>query len=203
MLPVAAEDASVVGQSAVAERFSTMFDKPDLIALQKALREGDLCAKLEAIDALTRRSENFDQILPDLLRALNDINPFIRRSLVQVLGAHVEFSKIIAPVLVKVLRDQDTEVQRQAIRGLGRMQIDDPYVIAGLGSIVRKFKDGIGSDAVLALSAIGGKNAINCLVDALQSGNWETINGLCAIGAPSESSVRKTLYNSRLKTDVV
>src|SRR5262249_28646859 len=169
----------------------------DLTDATRALRVGDLSAKLDAIDIMTTSGTDIGQMLPEILRALKDPHRFVRQSAARALGTLTPHATAITPLLVKALRDTDIEVRREAAISLGRLQVSHKSVIDALTAALLNKTNGIQTEAAIALGSIGGLHAIHALLDGLGREIWEALRGLALTG-PSGAAIIRTAISDPL-----
>jgi len=139
----------------------------------KALQEGDLSARLQALRALGEMGPKASPAVPILIRTLEDKNLSVG-SMAQI--TLVRIGKPAMPALLEVFKDQSRDglVRTRAVHIIGSIGADAteaiPDLIKALG------EDSIASSASTALGDMG-KAALPSILEALKSEDKETQAG--------------------------
>jgi len=164
-------DAILAGRCSPEEENGGMalFSKHGTLAAEALLR------KLQVEEGTRRRKlllsmilDLGEQAVPPILSRIKGQRWFFLRNLCFLLGEIGSSAGI--PALVGMLSDRETKVRREAVQALGKIRAPDPGVIAVLGRMLLREpffsslrEDSVRVDAAIALSRIGGAEAVALL----------------------------------------
>lgn len=104
-----------------------------------------------------------------LIATLQDISPFIRRYVVETLGA-IEDGRAVSPLIQTALHDKDTSVRRRAVEALGA--IKDARAVKPLIAILQDENSDLRQQSTKVLGVIGDMWAFEPLIAALQDKSY-------------------------------
>ena len=118
------------------------------------------CAAIEQMNKLG------DRCLPELKRLWRSNDPYIRICALDWIEKLTENKQDLIPIYVEALKDMDSKIRSQAIRGLGELGCTEFYDIfmAGLNNPDL----GIKAESTYALGKIGDKRAVEALIPLLK-----------------------------------
>jgi len=164
-------DAILAGRGSPEEETGGMalFSKHRTLAAEALLR------KLQVEEGARRRKlllsmilDLGEQAVPPILSRIKGQRWFFLRNLCFLLGEIGSSAGI--PALVGMLSDKETKVRREAVQALGKIRMPDPDAIEGLGRTLLREpffsslrEDSVRVDAAIALSRIGGAEAVALL----------------------------------------
>lgn len=159
-----------VGLSAEVLRKSQIEQR--LRRLTPMLSSGETIARLEAIRELGELGAASKNVLPALIRELQDRDWCIRREVARTIGNIGPEARTAIPALVERLRDDDRRVSAEAISTLGKLGISSlPALMSALDSKVAHIRSS--AAWVLASFNAAAKPAVPALIAALKDEDWQ------------------------------
>ena len=142
--------------------------------LKNALDDENPDVRRMALEALGAQRPILPEYSEAMSSRLYDPSNEVRHALVQILGDSGQEEFI--PVFLEALKDEDDWVRVRGLEALGRLKVE--AVVPEILEIIRGDNILLAIKAVDALVEIGGDQAFNALLAALESGNADLQNAV-------------------------
>lgn len=163
------------------------------------------------IDALRGQNQNIHQhaswgllhigaaSIPELIKALQDRDPSVRKDSARILGQISDPSAVHA--LITAITDQDSEVRRATAEALGH--IKDQSAVSSLCAALHDEKEHVRRAAAEALGQIGDPTAVDAIIASLED-ERESVQVVAAwaLGQIQDSAVIPPLLNALRQQNV-
>jgi HEAT repeat protein len=90
--------------------------------LAEQLKDKDIAKRVQAVKALSQRTNEAEAVVTILADALKDENAFVRRDAAKALGRFGPVAKTKKPVLTRLLKDKERSVRKAASEALKRIE---------------------------------------------------------------------------------
>ncbi len=142
--------------------------------LKAALDDESPDVRRVALEAIGSQRPIAEECASAMLSRLHDESGDVRHTLVQILGDSAQYEFI--PAFREALRDSEDWVRVRALEALGHLRVED--AVPEILEIIRGENILLAIKAVDALVEIGGDQAFNALLGALESGNPDLQNAV-------------------------